>query len=199
MLVADIGNTDIVFGIFEKSELIHSFRITSKSEETALFFEMQMHNFFLEHNISKALYTNTLLSSVVPELTSIIADILKRISGRDTILVKSNIYPSVKVCIDNPDELGTDLYCNAVYAFYKYKTACIIVDFGTALTFTAVNNKGEVLGVAIAPGLKTAVNALFSKTAQLPEVPLIIPSKAIGTNTLNSIQYLQTKHYFIEE
>jgi type III pantothenate kinase len=188
MLVADIGNTDIVFGIFDKSELTHSFRIPSKKKEKALFFEMRIQNYFLEHAIEKIQYEKTVISSVVPELTPIIQDIFKRISGNEPIVVKSNIHPEVKVCIDDPDELGSDIYCNAVYAFTKYKSACIIVDFGTALTFTAINNTGEVLGVAITPGLKTAVHALFSKTAQLPEVPLKIPAKAIGTNTLHSIQ-----------
>jgi type III pantothenate kinase len=188
MLVADIGNTDIVFGIFEESVLKHTHRVASKRGETELYFELQLRNFFLENNIEPSLYTKTVLSSVVPELTPKIEFILHRISGNQPCLVKADAHPNVKVKIDDKDELGTDLYANAVGAYSTFKSACIIVDFGTALTFTAINQHGHVLGVAIAPGLKTAVNALFSKTAQLPKVPLVMPKKAIGTNSLNSIQ-----------
>ncbi|MFT5884825.1 MAG: type III pantothenate kinase [Arcticibacterium sp.] len=188
MLVADIGNTDILFGVFDSSTLIDTYRIPSKKKENALFFEYTLQNFFLENNISAELLNQAVLSSVVPELTDTIAEMLSLITGQTTIVVKSDIHPDVKVCIDDPEELGTDLYANAVYAFSKYASACIIVDFGTALTFTAVSAKGEVLGVSIAPGLKTAVHALFSKTSQLPHVPLELPEKAIGTNSLKSIQ-----------
>lgn len=188
MLVADIGNTDILFGIFDKGSLSHTFRIPSKKDEGTMFFEYGLHNFFLENNISAQQFQKTVLSSVVPELTPVIEDILNRLGTGKTIVVKAGIHPEVSVTIENPDELGLDLYCNAVSAYNVAKSACIIVDFGTALTFTAVNNDGEVLGVAITPGLKTAVNALFSKTSQLPEVPLELPEKAIGRNTLNSIQ-----------
>jgi type III pantothenate kinase len=188
MLVADIGNTDIVFGIFEEKVLIHSYRIPSKKDETEMYFELQLRNFFLEKNIRPEMYAKTVLSSVVPELTKKFEETLHRLSGNKPCLVKADIHPKVKVKIDDKDELGTDLYSNAVIAFTTFNTACIIVDFGTALTFTAVNQYGEVLGVAIAPGLKTAVNVLFYKTAQLPKVPLKMPKKAIGTNSLNSIQ-----------
>ncbi|WP_229201212.1 type III pantothenate kinase [Arcticibacterium luteifluviistationis] len=188
MLVADIGNTDILFGIFEGDQLKHTYRIPSIKDEGTMFFEYGLHNFFLENNISPNQFQKTVLSSVVPELTHIIEDILNRLSTAKTIVVKPGIHPEVSVDIENPDELGSDLYCNAVSAFKSSQSACIVVDFGTALTFTAVSNKGEVLGVAITPGLKTAVHALFSKTSQLPEVPLELPEKAIGRNTLKSIQ-----------
>ncbi|WP_341226969.1 type III pantothenate kinase [uncultured Arcticibacterium sp.] len=188
MLVADIGNTDILFGVFDGERLSHTYRVPSKKEESTVFFEYGLHNFFLENNISANQFQKTVLSSVVPELTPIIEEILNRLSISKTIVVKAGIHPDVSVSIENPDELGLDLYCNAVSAYSAAKSACIVVDFGTALTFTAVSNNGEVLGVAITPGLKTAVYALFSKTSQLPEVPLEFPDKAIGRNTLNSIQ-----------
>ena len=85
-------------------------------------------------------------------------------------------------------EIGTDLVCNAVEAYSRYKRACIVVDFGTALTFTAINGEGQIDGVAITPGLGTAVNALFANTAQLPSVSLATPPSSLGTNTIHSIQ-----------
>ena len=80
------------------------------------------------------------------------------------------------------------MVCNAAYAYYTYKRTCVIVDFGTALTFTVITGEGKIVGVSIAPGLKTAVKALFSNTAQLPEVPLVMPDSAIGKNTVHAIQ-----------
>ena len=188
MLVADIGNTDIVFGLFENGSLNKSFRIPSKKGETAAFFSFHLVNYCLENEIDPNSVKTTVLSSVVPELTPILKEVLAEISQTEVIVVKSDIHKSITVTIENPDQLGTDLYSNAVAVFTKYKCAAIVVDFGTALTFTAINKHGEVLGVAIAPGLKTAVNSLFSNTSQLPDVPLELPITAIGRNSMTSIQ-----------
>lgn len=188
MLVADIGNTDIVFGLFQNSSLSKTFRIPAKKGESAPFFSFRLVNYFLENQIDPNLFKTTVLSSVVPELTPVLEEVLKEISQTDVIIVRPGIHRRVTVGIDNPDQLGTDLYSNAVAAFMKYTCASIVVDFGTALTFTAVNKEGEVMGVAIAPGLKTAVNSLFSNTSQLPDVPLELPITAIGRNSMTSIQ-----------
>lgn len=188
MLTVDIGNTDIVFGIFQDDKLTHSFRVPSKKQEGRMFYQYPLVNFLLENNLAAEALGVKVLSSVVPELTPILHDILSQLNTHNLIEVKSGIHPMVQVNIENPEQLGCDLYTNAVSAYYQCRCACIIVDFGTALTFTAVSSDGEVLGVAIAPGLKTAINSLFANTAQLPEVPLELPLKAIGRNTMNSIQ-----------
>ncbi|MGR3812386.1 type III pantothenate kinase [Jiulongibacter sp. NS-SX5] len=188
MLVADIGNTDIVIGIFENDTLTHSFRIPSKRDESKVFFQMKLVDYLLENNLSPEKLGVKVLSSVVPELSPIIRDIFYEINKEDLFEVKPNLLPALKVDIENPEELGSDLYTNAAAAYFKSNSACIIVDFGTALTFTAVNSSGEIMGVSICPGLKTAINSLFSKTAQLPIVPLEIPKSAIGRNTIQSIQ-----------
>ncbi|UBM58512.1 type III pantothenate kinase [Marinilongibacter aquaticus] len=188
MLVADIGNSDIVFGFFDQGKLLHEFRIPSKKDEGSLFFEYRLSNFILEHDIAQNLYSRAVCSSVVPELTPIVLSILEGLSEGKTHLVKVDSFPEVKVEIDRADELGTDLFCNAVAAYHEHRAACLIVDFGTALTMTAVNSQGQILGVSISPGLKTAVHSLFSKTAQLPEVPLEPPASVIGKNTVQAIQ-----------
>ena len=94
----------------------------------------------------------------------------------------------LKVDIDDPTEIGNDLYSNAIAAYTKYKANCVIVDFGTALTFTVVSKDAEIAGVAIAPGLKTATKALFANTAQLPSVPLQMPHSVLGKNSIHAIQ-----------
>ncbi|KPM47002.1 type III pantothenate kinase [Jiulongibacter sediminis] len=188
MLTVDIGNTDIVFGVFENDNLTQTFRVPSKKQEDKIFFQTALANFLLENNLTADSLGVKVLSSVVPELSPVLLDILTQLNKSEVIEVKPGIHPLVKVKIENPDQLGTDLYTNAVSAYHHCHCACIIVDFGTALTFTAVSSIGEVLGVAITPGLKTAINSLFSKTAQLPEVPLELPLNAIGRNTVSSIQ-----------
>jgi type III pantothenate kinase len=88
----------------------------------------------------------------------------------------------------NPFEIGSDLVANAAAAHFKYKKACIVVDFGTALTFTTISSTGKILGVSIAPGLKTAIRSLSQNTAKLFDVPLVMPTSALGKNTVTAIQ-----------
>ncbi len=188
IFVIDVGNTDATLGIYSGSELTHTFRIPSKRDENFVFFESHLRNYFLEHNIRFAAIEKVVLSSVVPVLSPIYKEIITRNFNFEPIIVNAQVFPKLKVTIDNPDEIGSDLVANAVAAFTKYKRNCVVVDFGTALTFTTVSSDGKVLGVAIAPGLRTAVKALFSNTAQLPDVPLELPESVIGKNTIHAIQ-----------
>jgi type III pantothenate kinase len=188
IFVIDIGNTDATLGVFSGKELIHSFRIPSKRDENFVFFESHLRNYFLEKSIRFAGIKKVVLSSVVPILTPIYKEIILRNFDSELIIVNARVFQKLKVSIDNPDEIGSDLVANAVAAFTKYKRNCVIVDFGTALTFTTVSVEGEILGVSIAPGLRTAVKALFTNTAQLPDVPLELPESVIGKNTIHAIQ-----------
>jgi type III pantothenate kinase len=188
IFVIDIGNTDATLGVFSGKELIHSFRIPSKRDENFVFFESHLRNYFLEKSIRFAGIKKVVLSSVVPILTPIYKEIILRNFDSELIIVNARVFQKLKVSIDNPDEIGSDLVANAVAAFTKYKRNCVIVDFGTALTFTTVSVEGEILGVSIAPGLQTAVKALFTNTAQLPDVPLELPESVIGKNTIHAIQ-----------
>jgi type III pantothenate kinase len=189
MLVAiDIGNTDTVFGIWKGKKWSHIFRIPSKIDEPPIFFDNRIRYHFLENNLSLNAVKTVVLSSVVPDLTPTLTIVAQEVFGKMPVVVGHNSHPEVSVKIDKPDEIGSDLYANAVSAYHKYHRNAVVVDFGTALTFTTVSQTGEILGVAIAPGLKTAVKALFSNTAQLPEVPLKLPESALGKNTTHAIQ-----------
>ena len=103
-------------------------------------------------------------------------------------IVKPSKIESIKIKIDNKNEIGTDLLANAVEASSIYKSNVIIVDFGTALTFTVVSASKEILGVNIVPGLQTAISSLYKNTAKLPQIELLLPNKVIGKNTIHSIQ-----------
>jgi type III pantothenate kinase len=188
LLAVDTGNTDSVFGIWHEDRWLHVFRISSKKQETAAFYESRLRLFFLESNLAVNAIKTIVLSSVVPTLTPTVYNMLAEFFQLKPLLVKHDVFPEIKINIENPQEIGSDLLANAVAAFVKYQRNCVIVDFGTALTFTTVSATGEILGVAIAPGLKTAVKSLFSNTAQLPEVPLKLPKSALGKNTTHAIQ-----------
>jgi type III pantothenate kinase len=187
-LAVDIGNTDIVLGVWRKAHWQFIFRIPSLPDEPALFYETRLLNYFLEANLNPADTEGVVLSSVVPQLTPTLLPLLTDMFGKTPIVIHPTIVPEVSVKTDRANELGTDLLANAVAAYTRYRRNLVVVDFGTALTFTTVSAEGEILGVAIAPGLKTAVKSLFSNTAQLPEVPLKLPESAIGKNTTHAIQ-----------
>lgn len=188
LLAIDIGNTDIVFGIHDTISWIHQFRISSSLSQRASDYEVQLRIRFLENSLKFSDIDKAIISCVVPDQRIVLKEMVQQMFGIDPAMVGVEMYDKLKMEIPSPYEIGTDLVCNAAYAYYTYKRTCVIVDFGTALTFTVITGEGKIVGVSIAPGLKTAVKALFSNTAQLPEVPLIMPDSAIGKNTVHAIQ-----------
>jgi type III pantothenate kinase len=188
-LIIDIGNSDIVFGIYHDEEWQHIWRIPSdlkkKLNDFKVSFLEQLHNRKIDENQIK----KVVLSSVVPKLTPIISNFLHTLFGDNLLVVNPMIYSQLNIkIVRNENEIGTDLVANAVAGFHFAKAACIIVDFGTALTFTSIANDGEIQGVAIAPGIKTAMKALAGNAAQLPEIPLKLPDSVIGKDTIHAIQ-----------
>jgi type III pantothenate kinase len=189
-LAIDAGNSNIVFGFYQdaKSEWAHEFRIATNKEATALQLEKSLHLYLLESEIKIADIESIGLSSVVPELNAVIEQLSLEFFGKPCYLINGSSYQNLHVRTTRPDEIGTDLMCNVTAAYERTKDASIIVDFGTALTFTVLGKDGGVLGVNIVPGLQTAIKALFTQTSKLPEVPLSMPPSAIGKNTVHSIQ-----------
>lgn len=188
-IAIDIGNSNVVIGIYDEKEWKHVWRIPTIMEGEALYFyERQLTNHLMETDIHPEQISQIIFSSVVPDLNETFMRLAKPIFGQEMVVVGPDIYPKVDLLIDRPDELGTDLFSNAIAAKDLYKKDVIVVDFGTALTFTTVTAKGHILGVAIAPGLKTAINALYQNTAQLPDVPLELPATPVGKNSAHAIQ-----------
>lgn len=187
-IIVDIGNTDAVFGLYNQADWQHIWRTPSRYDESAESYEARLRLWLLEANVSLSSIKATILSSVVPNVTPIIRSMLTELFGYEPIVVGPGVYPLLPIDILRPHEIGADLVANALAAFTRYQRNCVVVDFGTALTFTTVSGEGKMLGVAIAPGLKTAIRSLFANTAQLPEVPIEVPSSALGTNTTHAIQ-----------
>ncbi|WP_266368826.1 type III pantothenate kinase [Tellurirhabdus rosea] len=187
-LVLDAGNTDTVFGLHDGQQWLHTWRTRSLPGEPSAHYEQKLRLWLLEAGISAHGIGQTVLSSVVPDLTPVLRTMLLTLTGEEPVIVGPAIYPLLPLVVLRPYEIGTDLVANAMAAFTLFKRNCVVVDFGTALSFTTVSASGEILGVAITPGLRTAVRSLFANTAQLPEVPLEMPRSALGKNTTEAIQ-----------
>lgn len=187
-IIVDIGNTDAVFGLYNQTAWQHIWRTPSRTDESAQSYEGRLRLWLLEANVPLSAIQTTVISSVVPDLTPTIRTMLGELFGLEPIVAGPAVYSLLPLEILRPHEIGADLVANALAAYTHYRRNCVVVDFGTALTFTTVSGAGKILGVAIAPGLETAIRSLFANTAQLPEVPIAVPSSALGLSTTHAIQ-----------
>lgn len=187
-LTIDIGNSDVVIGLHTDNQWRHIWRTPSQPAQSSIFYQQKLRLWLLEADITQNQVRQATISSVVPALTAPIREAVRDLFVIDPVVVSPTVYNKLPITVLRPQEIGTDLVANAVAAFTRYRQPCVVVDFGTALTFTTVNGEGHILGVAIAPGLKTAIRSLFANTAQLPEVPIELPASPLGLNTVHAIQ-----------
>ena len=186
LLAIDIGNSDTVFAVHDGQKWHSPWRHPSQHYLTA---GRHLQDSAGRARIDLSHLEQVVLSSVVPGVTPHLNMVVQRLTGRSPLLVGPDLYAQLDMGIDNPQEIGSDLVANAVAATDRAGGApAVVVDFGTALTFTSVSGSGRILGVAIAPGLRTAIRSLFLNTAQLPVVPLELPETAIGKNTAHALQ-----------
>ena len=188
ILTIDIGNTNIVFGVAGQNEWVKIWRIKTDWSKTADEYEVIFRSLFSGSSISCTEISRIVLSSVVPSLIRPFKEMLNHLIGCSLLLVEPSIYDSLPIQIIDPYEIGTDLVADATAAFVGYGGPTMVIDFGTALTFTTISRKGEILGVAIAPGLLTALKSLTGNTAQLHDVQLSAPPSVLGKNTVHAIQ-----------
>ncbi len=189
-LAIDAGNSNVVFALFdEKSgKWTNQFRLETNTPKLISQLGKKVPLYFLEHGIHSSDIKSVGFSSVVPEINHIIQQFCQGYFGIEPYTISAKSYDSLPVRSLRPNEIGTDLMCNVMAAYSKYLKPVIIVDFGTALTFTAVDLGGQILGINIVPGLKTAIKSLFTNTSKLPEVKLELPESALGKDTIHAIQ-----------
>lgn len=189
-LAIDAGNSNVVFALYDQANQYwkNHFRIDTHSSKFAAQLHKKVPMYFLEHGISPTDIKQIGFSSVVPEINEQIFQFCENYFGTQPYLISPGSFQKLPIKSLRPNEIGTDLMCNVMAGYSKYHKALIIVDFGTALTFTAVGNAGEILGVNIVPGLKTAIKSLFTDTSKLPDVVLKLPKSALGKDTVHAIQ-----------
>lgn len=188
ILTVDIGNSNIVFGVAEQNNWLKIWRIQTDRLKTADEYEVIFRSLFASAGINGEAISRTVLSSVVPSLVRPFREMLTYLPGDSLLLVEPSIYNRLPIQILNPYEIGTDLVADATAAYVGYGGPVMVIDFGTALTFTTISKDGEILGVAIAPGLLTALRSLTGNTAQLHDVQLNAPPSVLGENTIHAIQ-----------
>ena len=188
LLAVDVSNTHTKLGLYEGDKLVHDFRIASSKSRTVDEYHVLLHNLLLVAGLEPSDVRASILASVVPALTEIMVEAVDRAFDHDMLVVGPGIRTGMPILYENPREVGADRIVNAVAAYERVKDACIVVDLGTATTFDCISAKGEYVGGAIAPGVEIAANALFSRAAKLPRAEIARPPRAIGRNTVHSMQ-----------
>ncbi|MDD3171375.1 MAG: type III pantothenate kinase [Bacilli bacterium] len=188
LLCIDIGNTNIVFGIYDQEKLLDSFRIETNYQKTVDEYGIRFLEMIKFKEIDKSDITGVIIASVVPQLDGVFEKMILKYIKIAPIFVNSGIKTGINVKLDNPKQLGADILVGAVAATKKYGAPVIVIDMGTAITFAYVTSKKELLGGIIIPGIKTSYSSLIQKASRLEEANIGIPKNIIGRDTVSAIQ-----------
>lgn len=188
LLAFDVGNTNIVLGVFEDGKLIQNWRLETDNNKSADEYGMIINQLFSYVGLDLGRVDDVIVSTVVPSVLYTIQHLSQKYFKKRALVIESGVKTGLIIKYDNPKQVGADRIVNAVAAYEKYGGPLVVIDFGTATTFCAVSEKAEYLGGTIAPGLKISSEALFEKTAKLPKVELEEPGRVICKNTIQSMQ-----------
>ena len=188
LLVVDIGNTNIVFGVYDNSTLVNHWRLSTSLQKTVDEYAILLNSLLYIEKIKLSQIDSAIVSCVVPPLLIPFEIVCRKYIGIRPIIIEPGIKTGMPISYENPSELGADRIVNAVAGYEKYKKALIIVDFGTATTFDYITSKGEYAGGSIAPGIMISLEALFERASKLPRVELVQPKTLVGKNTVHAMQ-----------
>ena len=188
IICLDVGNTNIKYALFDNDELKLSFRVATEHKKTSDEYGGQLLSILSTNGISLKDITGGIVSSVVPQLDYTIERMCKTYLRISPLMLGAGLKTGLNLRVDNAKEVGADRVVNNVAAVKKYGAPVIVIDFGTATTFNAINEKGEFIGGVIAPGIKGSLDSLVNGTAKLPRVEIERPERVIGTNTVTNMQ-----------
>jgi len=188
LLAFDIGNTNIVIGVFKDGKLLNNWRLRTESEKSADEYAMILNQLFAFEGYNIKDIRDVIISTVVPSVLFTFQHLSAKYFNAKPLVVDAGIKTGLTIKYDNPKQVGADRIVNAVAALDKYGGPVIVIDFGTATTFCAISENAEYLGGTIATGLKISLDAIVEKTAQLPKVEIEAPGKVICKTTINSMQ-----------
>ncbi|GAA0138046.1 type III pantothenate kinase [Paenibacillus sp. YSY-4.3] len=187
-VVVDVGNSNIVLGIYKGRELLHHFRLSTNRQSTADEYGIKIHNLFQMSKIAVGDIEGVIISSVVPPLMHVLEELCERYMRKKPLVVGPGIKTGLNLRYENPREVGADRIVNAVAAVEQYGGPLVVVDFGTATTFDCIDAAGNYLGGAIVPGIGISTEALYQRASKLPRIELEKPKKVIGRNTVHAMQ-----------
>ena len=194
LLAIDVGNTNIVLGVFDGATLVQSWRLQTLRERTSDELGLLVDGLFSNSKIERVQVRGVILGSVVPPLTGTIRAMVERYFGVTAMVIEPGVNTGMPILYKNPAEVGADRIVNAVAAYEKFGKAnkpprpLIVLDFGTATTFDAVSAKGEYLGGAICPGVQISADALFQRAARLPRIDVRKPARIVGRTTVGAME-----------
>ena len=188
LLVMDVGNSNTVLGVYDGTRLLAHWRLTTVRDRTVDEYGVLARNLFSIAAIEARSIDGLIIASVVPPLNGVLEEMARVYLKLKPLFVEPGIKTGMPILYENPQEVGADRIVNGVAAFERFRSAVIVVDFGTATTFDAISSRGEYLGGAIAPGLAISAEALFQRAARLPRVDIRRPPHVIGRNTTHSVQ-----------
>src|ERR687888_1220521 len=192
LLAIDVGNTNIVLGVFDDATLIQSWRLQTLRERTSDELGLLVDGLFAHSRIERVQIRGIIVGSVVPPLTSTIHAMSKRYFGVPTLTIEPGLETGMPILYDNPAEVGADRIVNGIAAFERFSRTrgrpLIVVDFGTATTLDAITAKGEYLGGAICPGVQISADALFQRAARLPRIDVRKPLRIVGRTTVGAME-----------
>jgi type III pantothenate kinase len=188
ILVVDVGNTNIVLGLYQERTLTHHWRLSTNRSATVDEYGILITNLFQLANVRANEIDGVILSSVVPPLMNTLEQLFVQYVGMEALIVGPGIKTGLNIRYENPKEVGADRIVNAVAGIEKYGTPLIVVDFGTATTFDYIDGSGAYLGGAIVPGVGISAEALYQQAAKLPRIELAKPRTVIGRNTVAAMQ-----------
>jgi type III pantothenate kinase len=188
IFVFDVGNTNIVLGVYDKEELKHHWRIETNRHRTEDEFGMIVKNLFDHVNLSFSDIDGIIISSVVPPIMFSLERMCQKYFHHKPLVVGPGIKTGLDIKYENPREVGADRIVNAVAAIHEYGSPLVIVDFGTATTYCYINEHNQYMGGAIAPGIGISTEALYSRAAKLPRIEISRPDDVVGKNTVSAMQ-----------
>jgi type III pantothenate kinase len=188
LLCIDIGNTNIVIGLYQGEELVTHWRVATQHDRMPDEYAVLLLALFARGGFSAEDVLGIAISSVVPPITGVFEELCRDTFSQEPLVVGAGVKTGVRIRYDSPRDVGADRVVNAVAVKSLYSVPACVVDFGTATTFDAIDSAGDYLGGAIAPGIGISAEALFSRTAKLPRVDLTPPGRAIGGSTVESMQ-----------
>jgi type III pantothenate kinase len=192
LLAIDVGNSNIVLGVFDGAALVRSWRLQTLRERTSDELGLLVDGLFSYHGIERSRIAGVVMGSVVPPLTGTTRDMAERYFHQKTLIVEPGVNTGMPILYDKPAEVGADRVVNGIAAYERFgrssATPLVIVDFGTATTFDAITAKGEYLGGAICPGVQISADALFQRAARLPRIDVRKPSRIVGRTTIGAME-----------